>query len=459
MLPNTSMPPGLVLGLSLYLLALTPLSPRAAQGEIADYALENGLRIYVIERHAVPLAAVQVWYRTGGLNERPGIRGLSHLFEHMMFRGSERFGPEEHFRKIGEVGGTNNAYTAPDVTVYTQVVPREAVEMVAEMEADRMARLVLDEEILETEVEVVKEEYRVNYENDPMSRLMLQLQREYFGEHPYSYGIGFMKDLDTVSVGTCRAYYRARYAPNNAALIVTGDVSPEKIRRIAERHFGPIAPSGEIAPDPPPPPDCPPRRIAGKEDLPVPITGVAYRLPAASDPDIPALEVLARVLGNRLERRLARESSLCVYATTETYFLRQASLVAFIGAHLPNVSQKKVRAAIEAEVSRFQAEPLSPDEFERARNRMILDATAGRAKVEGIAEGVGNAIFLAGDLARYSDRLNNLAALTPEALMETASRHLIERNRTEILIEPRNPSLFLKIAGWLMTTFHVGGAG
>ncbi|MFH1682117.1 MAG: pitrilysin family protein [Candidatus Eisenbacteria bacterium] len=449
---------GRALGL-IFSLALAPPALHAADGDITEYALENGLRIIVIERHAVPLAAVQVWYRTGGLNERPGIRGLSHLFEHMMFRGSERFGPEEHFRRIHGVGGTNNAYTAPDVTVYTQVVPSGTVELVAEMEADRMARLKLDEETLETEVEVVKEEYRVNYENNPMNRLELHLQREYFGEHPYSYGIGFMEDLDTVSVGTCRRYYEARYAPNNAALIVAGDVVPEEIRSIAERHFGPISPSEDIAPDPSPPPESLPPRIAGKEDLPVPITGVAYRLPAAADPDIPALELIARVLGNRLERRLTRESSLCVQASTETYFLRQASLVGFIGAHLPNVSQKKVRAAIEAEIERFLAEPLSAEEFERARNQMLLEETARRGTVEGIAQGVGDALFLAGDLTRYSDRLRTLESLTPEVLIETARRHLIDRNRTEILIEPRNPSLFLKIAGWFFTTFHIGGAG
>lgn len=442
-----------------FLLALIPLALHAADGDMTEFALDNGFRIVVIERHAVPLAAVQVWYRTGELNERPGIRGLSHLFEHMMFRGSEHFGPEEHFRKVYGVGGTNNAYTSSDVTVYVQVVPSDAIEMVLEMEADRMARLALDETILATEVEVVKEEYRVNYENNPMNRLMLQLQREYFGEHPYSYGIGFMEDLDTVSVGTCQTYYKARYAPNNAALIVASDAVPEEIRSIAERHFGPLAPADTIAPDPPPPPESPPPRIVGKEDLPVPITGVAYRLPPAGDPEIPALELVARVLGNRLEHHLTRESSLCVDATTETYFLRQASLIALIGVHLPNVSQKKVRAAIDAEIARFLAEPLSTDEFERTRNQMLLEETARRATVEGIAEGVGDALFVAGDLARHSGRLKTLEALTPEILVETGRRHLIDKNRTEVWIEPRNPSFFLKIAGWFLTTFRIGGAG
>lgn len=455
---RSSFPPSMVLGL-IFLLALAPPAPHAADGDITQYRLDNGLRIYVIEKHAVPLAAVQVWYRAGGLNERPGIRGLSHLFEHMMFRGSENFGPEEHWRRIAKAGGTNNAYTTDDVTVYTQVVPSDAVEMVVEMEADRMARLELDEEILRTEIEVVKEEYRVNYENNPESRLELQLAREYFGEHPYSYGvIGVMEDLDTVSVATCLQYYEARYAPNNAALIVVGAVDPEEVRAIAERHFGPLPPSDGIAPDPPPPPENPPPRIVGKEDLPVPVAGVAYRLPGAADTDIPTLEVLARILGYRLEWRLTRQSSLCVYATTLPYYFGQASLVGFIGAHLPNVSQKKVRAAIDAEIARFLAEPLSTDEFERTRNQMLLEETARRATVEGIAGGVGDALFFARDLARYSERLETLEALTPETVIETARKHLIDRNRTEVLIEPRNPSLLVKIAGWFMTTFHIGGS-
>jgi len=325
-----------------------------------------------------------------------------------------------------------------------------------EMEADRMARLKLDEEILRTEIEVVKEEYRVNYENNPFSRLLLQFAKQYFGDHPYSYGvIGNMNDLDTVSVATCLDYYRTRYAPNNAALVIAGDVEPGQVLEMAERHFGPILPCDGIRPDPPPPTPKPPPELLGKEDLPVPLTGIAYRLPPAGDPDIPALGVAISILSKRLEQRLTRESSICVYLSTETMIFRQASVVGIIGAHLPNISHKKVRQAIDAEIASFLAEPLSLEELDRTRNQTLLGETIGRSQVESIAEGVGNALFVAGELERYTKRLDNLAALTPETIVETARRYLTPENRTEILIEPKHPSFLLKLAGWLKAILHI----
>jgi zinc protease len=446
----------ILLVLLAFLFLLVPPTSKAADSELSTYQLSNGLKIYVIEKHTAPVATVSVWYHTGPLNEHPGIRGLSHLFEHMMFRGSEHFGPEEHDRRISQVGGSSNAYTSEDVTVYHQIVPAHAVDLVMEMEADRMARLKLDAQMLETEVEVVKEEYRVGVENDPMGHLLFQFAKQYFGDHPYGYAVlGDMNDLDTVSVNTCLAYYRARYAPNNAALIVAGDVAPEAVLEMAERHFGSIPAHDSIATDPSPPAPKPPAELRGNEDLPVPLTGIAYRLPPAGDEDMPALEVMVSILGKRLEQRLTRESSICVYLATEMMPMRQASVAAIIAAHLPNISHEKVRKAIDAEIAQFLAEPLPLEELDRTRNQTLLGETLGRAKVEAIAEGVGNAVFVDGDLDRYTKRLESLAALTPEVIMETAKRHFIPGNRTEMLIEPKHPSLLLKIAGWLKTTLHI----
>lgn len=446
----------IALQILLCLACLVPLrGALAADGSLTSYSLSNGLKIYVVEKHSAPVASVQVWYRTGSLNERSGIRGLSHLFEHMMFRGSEHFGPEEHHRRIAQHGGTNNAYTREDVTVYLQTVPAQAVDLVMEMEADRMARLKLDESILRTEVEVVKEEYRLTIENDPFMRILSHLAREYFGDHPYSYMVlGDMNDLDTVSVATCLDYYHERYAPNNATLIVAGDVAPDEVLAAAERHFGPIAAAERIAPDPPPP-VLPGRRFSGKEDLPVPITAIAYRLPPAGDPDIPALEILIRLLSTRLERRLTRESSLCVYFDNTPVIYRQASVVLFMGAHLPSVPSARVRDAIDAEIARFLGQPFPLEELDRTRNQRLLEEANARMRAESIAEEVGNAVLYGGDLERYTKRLEHLAALTPAGLLEVGRRYLTADNRVEVFLEPKHPSLLLKVAGWFKTTLHV----
>jgi zinc protease len=428
----------------------------AADGDLSSFRLDNGLQIYVVEKHTSPIAAVQVWYRTGSLNERPGIRGLSHLFEHMMFRGSEHFGPEEHFRRIAEVGGTNNAHTTDDVTVYEQVVPVDAVNLVMEMEADRMARLKLDEDMLRTEVEVVKEEYRVNVENDPFNRLIIPFAKEYFGDHPYGYAvIGAMSDLDTVSVATCEAYYRGRYAPNNATLIVAGDVEPAAVLASAERQFGVLPAFDGIAPDPPPPPQVYRPEMRAKGDLPVPLTMVAFRLPPSGHPDALALEVFSKALADRLDGMLTRESSLCIQTDVFDQEYRQLHLVGFLGVHFPAVPSERVRQAIETHLELMLSEPMRLDELDRTRNRMLFDETVGRTQVESIASDLGDALLVAEDIRCYTDRLDMLAELTPETVTEAARRHFTPANRTEVLIEPSNTPLLIKLAGWFATTLHL----
>ncbi|MFH1221063.1 MAG: pitrilysin family protein [Candidatus Eisenbacteria bacterium] len=430
-----------ILVVLLLLPLLAPIISKAADGDLSTFDLANGLKIYAVEKHSSPIASVEVWYRTGSLDERPGIRGLSHLFEHMMFRGSEHFGPGEHFRRINQVGGTNGAYTSEDVTVYHQVVPVSAVDLVMEMEADRMARLNLGEEVLKTEVEVVKEEYRVTFENNPRNKILDHFCRQYFGDHPYIYDvIGVMEDLDTVSVATCLAYYESRYAPNNATLIIAGDVEPEQVLKMAEHHFGSISPRDSIAPDPPPPAPLPPQALYGKNYLGIPFAGVAYRLPPAGHPDILALEFLLRTLSDGLWYNLTIKSSLCVAAEVKRDFFRQASVVWITCDHLPGVSQEDVLSAIDGQIAGLVAQPFAPWEIEQTRNYMLLGETLGRARVAEITSGLGDALFRAGDLERYTRRIEQIEALTPEILLEIARRYLVPENRTELVIEPENPS-------------------
>jgi zinc protease len=433
-----------------------PSGTEAAEGELRSHRLANGLGVHVVEKRSCPIATVQVWYRTGALNEHPGIRGLSHLFEHMMFRGSERFGPEEHSNAIARLGGSSNAFTSEDVTVYHQIVPASGVDLILEMEADRMARLKLDEGILKTEIDVVAEEYRLTVENDPMGRVMYEFASLYFGDHPYGYAvIGEMNDLDTVSVATCLAYYRDRYAPNNAALIVAGDVDADSVFRAARRRFGSIPPAARITPDPPPPPP-PPRELRGKTDLPIPISGVVYRLPPVGHPDHTALEIFASILQKRVDWRLTRMSSLCVYVEGEWMPNRQCTIGLVIGAHLPSVSAEKVIRAIDREIEGYlDGAELTREELERSRNPLLLNEAMKRHRVESVGQGIGEALFIAGDLGCYTGRTDGIASLTAESVREAARRHFLPENRTEVRIEPKETPLWIKVAGWFKTTLHI----
>jgi zinc protease len=440
----------------LVFLALFPADGLAADGDLSKYQLANGLGVYVYEKHTAPVASVQVWYRTGALNERPGIRGLSHLLEHMMVsRGSEHFGPKDHDSRIYEMGGWNNAATGDDFTYYFQLIPVSGVELVMEMEADRMARLKLSEDALKTEVQVVKEEYRLRYENSPYDNLVRKLNMKYLGEHPYACGpIGVMEDLEQVTAEDCLAYYRARYAPNQAALIVVGDVVPDSVLAMAERYFGPIPRGPDVEPDPPPPTKAS-DPVKVKSDIPVCFTGVAYRLPPAGHNDLVALEVLADLLESRIDSVLTRDREICVYAGAVYTPRKQESFLMFWGAHLPGVSSKRVCDALETAMDDYMRTRLSEREMDRVRNSELLKDRTKRYSASGLAYGIGYALTVENDLDAYWDRPAKLAALTTEDLVAVRKRYFTAENRVEISVEPEHPIVGLRLVGWFKSLFHL----
>ena len=194
-----------------------------------------------MEKHSIPVVAVQVWYDVGSHDEWSGVRGVAHLFEHMMFRGSENYGSEEHAKLINEVGGYINAWTSDDVTVYHERLPAGELELALKLEAERMHLLKLDQDILDTEREVVHEEYREQTDN-PVAKFFLKFRRSLYPEnHPYSETpIGVMEQLDTLSVSTCQMFYDLYYAPNNAVLTIVGDIDVENAQMLVKKYFNPI---------------------------------------------------------------------------------------------------------------------------------------------------------------------------------------------------------------------------
>ena len=189
---------------------------------IREGKLENGLKVLFMEDHSAPVVTVQVWYRVGSRNERVGIRGIAHLTEHMMFKGSENVGPEEHARIIDSVGGSENAFTSEDTTAYYDTVPVDRLELAMELEAERMARVKLEESHFFKEREVVKEEIRSFQQNDPIGALFEKFRKVAYQKHPYNWTVGgTLEDLDNIKLDDVRSFYRTNYAPNNAVLIVT----------------------------------------------------------------------------------------------------------------------------------------------------------------------------------------------------------------------------------------------
>jgi len=422
-----------------------------------SFQMSNGLKVIVREKRGHPVATVQVWYRVGSRNERVGIRGIAHLFEHMMFRGSDKFGPEEHSRLIQSVGGYDNAFTAEDMTVYHQTLPAKHLELPFRLESDRMRGLKLDSGILETEREVVKEEFRQSL-NNPFSLAYIEFRKRLFPGHPYAWTpLGDMEDLDKISIDDCLDFYRTHYAPDNAVLIVCGDVSAPQVKTFAETYFGPLKPSRRTAPDDKSSPTVPGRlndkRIALKLNLELPVVTLAYHIPPASHEDIPALEVLTAILSegesSRLYRKMVRESKLAVHAMGFTLLQKDPGLYGVGAAYLPNRRSAQVESKLREEVSRVIRDGVTAEELQKAVNQTLADNIFGSYSADHLAQGLGESELLEGDFHRFETVLDRYRALTPEGLRATAAKYLSVDREIVLLAEPQKTNWLYVVLGIL----------
>ena len=298
-----------------------------------NWTLANGLNVLFLADHKAPIATVQVFYHVGSKDERVGIRGVAHMFEHMMFKGSEHVAPEEHARLLKEVGGHVNAFTTEDVTAYHDTVPPSYVGFALQLEAERMRQLKLFPATIDSERRVVEEEKRLRIDNDPIGKAIEKFRALAYVKHPYNWTpIGTIEDLEKVTPADCQRFYDTYYQPNNATLIVIGDVEETAVRKLIEQHFGSI-PRG---PAPPraaveEPPQTSTREETLRIEVQIPVVVGGYHIPRASDPDVPALEVLAAVLStgesSRLHQRLVRREHLAIAAGGVTETLEQPGLV------------------------------------------------------------------------------------------------------------------------------------
>ncbi len=295
-------------------------SPQGAgvPDEISAYTLDNGLRIIVWPDHDIPNVVMYNYVRAGGRNEYPGITGLSHFFEHMMFNGTKRRAQGEFDETMEAAGGANNAYTSKDLTVYQDWFPRAALETIFDLEADRLANLAIDPDVVESERGVVYSERRTAYENDNFGRLYLDMNATAFIAHPYQFPvIGWSSDVENWTQEDLESYFKTYYAPNNLTMVFTGDVTPEEIFVMAEEYFGPLP-----AQDPPQqirtvePEQNGERRILIEADAPTPLLHMVFQAGSATDPETQPLNLLLNILvggsSSRLHRALVEDEQLAL---------------------------------------------------------------------------------------------------------------------------------------------------
>lgn len=434
-----------LLTVSLSLMALLPNVFAAAP--VHEFTLANGLKVLVREDHRAPIVVSQIWYKVGSSYEPSGLTGISHLLEHLMFKGTPEVPGGEFSRLIAANGGDENAFTSRDYTAYFQTLEKDRLELSFRLEADRMRHLLLKPEEVTKEIQVVAEERRLRTEDQPEALTQERFQAAAYLISPYRQPvIGWMQDLQAIQPEALRRWYQQWYAPNNATLVVVGDVQPARVRELAEKHFGPL-PASEL-PSPRLDQEVPQlgeRRIVVKTPAEAPYIMLGYKVPtlktAAEEWEPYALDVLDGVLGGgssgRVSRHLIRGTQVAASAGTGySSTSRLEELFLLVGNPAPGRSSAELEQALRAEVVRVREERVSPEELARVTAQVAAsdvyqrDSLFYQAMRLGILETVGLG------WNRLEDYVQRIQSVTPEQVQAVARKYLSDDRLTVAILEP-----------------------
>ncbi|HET9846361.1 MAG TPA: pitrilysin family protein [Nitrospira sp.] len=430
----------------LLIVIVLALSVQSAAAEPHEYLLSNGMKVLLVEMPKAPVATVQVWYKVGSRNEVMGRAGLSHMLEHMMFKGTAKYPKGSFSRLIRKNGGMDNAFTSQDFTAYFENLAADRVQLALEMEADRMQGLILDQNELKTEREVVKEERRLRTEDDPQGALVEALFAQAYLSHPYHWPvIGWFGDLDAMTLDDLQRHYDTYYSPNNATLIVVGDIKAEQLLPTIKHLFEPI-PRG---PEPKPVATMEAeqkgeRRFLLKREAQVPFVMMGYRVPNYTSEDSYALDVLESILSHgkssRLYQSLVYDQKLSLAVGAE-YGLMQTDpgLFYFYALVSPGQKVEVVEEALHKEIKRLQSEAPTEQELQRAKNQVEAarifeqDSNFRHAMLLGQAESVG------AGWRKVDQFLERIRAVTAKDVQRVAGQYLLEDSRTVGSLIPVTP--------------------
>jgi zinc protease len=437
-------------------LALYPPLPARGGGEVAEepsgllqipwkvveHRLSNGMRALLLQDRRAPSIVFQVWYGVGSRDEPKGKTGVAHMLEHMMFRGTKKYGPKEFSNLVKRNGGTHNAFTSFDYTAYFERIASDRLGLVMELEADRMVNLVFKPEELETERKVVMEERRSRTEDSPTGALFEKLRSSAFTTHSYGNPIiGWPQDIDTYTLDDLKTFYLRYYTPGNATAVLVGDFEIDNAIALLEKHFGPIpAKSFAGRPKMTEPPQTEQRRLVVKKVAQLPYLAMAHHVPNWKGEDGPALIMLEAILGggetSRLYQRLVRKDAIALGAGADyTYVSLDPRLFYLYGQPAPGKEAFDVEEAIQQEVDRLIKKGVSRDEFDlalrniEAKTIFSMDSHFYRAMQLGRAE-------IAGDWRLVNGYLPSLAKVTPADVVRVAKKYLGRQNRTTATLIP-----------------------
>ena len=435
--------------LSWGMLASLCFSSLAMSAEVQEFKLDNGLKIVVQEDHRAPVVVSQVWYRAGALDEVNGKTGVAHVLEHMMFKGTKAVPAGKFSRLIAAAGGKENAFTAQDQTTYYQQLEKSNLPLSIKLEADRMANLNLTDEEFAKEIKVVMEERRWRTEDKPQSKVNEQFNSTIYHVHPYGRPVvGWMNDLENMTAADAREWYNTWYAPNNATLVVVGDVNAQDVLKLAKQYFGPLKPHALPARKPQVEPEQKgERRVVVKAQAKLPYVLMGFHVPSLQDADKDvdpyALEILAGVLnGNasaRLNQNLVRQSQIAIDVDAGYDMVQRGRQSIFVldGTPSEGRSVAELEAAILNEVEKIKTGGVTEEELQRVKAQVIAADVYQRDSMFYQAMQIGNLETAGFSWRILKDYPAKLQAVTAEQVQLVAKKYFNKDNLTVATLDPQ----------------------
>lgn len=412
-----------------------------------EFTLANGMKIIVKEDHRAPTVAHMIWYRVGSMDEFNGTTGVAHALEHMMFKGTKSLKPGEFSRRVAALGGRENAFTSKDYTAYFEQIEKSKLEAVMALEADRMANLVFDPAEFAQEIKVVMEERRMRTDDQPAARMDEALNAAAFVANPYHHPVvGWMDDLQHMTVSDAKAWHDRWYAPNNATMVVAGDVDPAAVRALAQKYFGAIpAKTLPLRKPQDEPPQKGVRRVTVKAPAENPYVVLAFKAPTLrdveQDHDVYALEVLSAVLDGydnaRLNAQLVRTERVANsvgagYSGTA----RGPVLFTLEGEPVAGVSTEQLEQKLRAAVQRIAQDGVSEAELQRVKTQLVAGQIYKRDSIFGQAMEIGS-LAMSGIAPQQIDRIiEKLRAVTPQQVQAAAQKYFGDDGLTVATLVP-----------------------
>ncbi len=404
--------------------------------DVKGFTLENGMKFLVLEDHSIPNANMYLFWKVGSRNEVPGITGLSHFFEHMMFNGAKKYGPKMFDRVMEANGGANNAYTSEDVTVYTDFFPSGAMEIIFELEADRIGNLALDDKMVESERGVVLSE-RITYMNNSNWMLLSeQVKSVAFMAHPYRWEvIGYESDIKAWTKDDLQDYFDTYYAPNNALVVMVGNITVDGVKALAEKYFGPIP-----ANTPPPPvrtvepEQLGEKRLTVKKDVSSPNLMIVWHIPQAKSEDYYPLELFHTILSqgksSRLYSALVDEKQLATEVSAYMPAAFDPNLYYVYAVCAKDVHETDLEPAIYEEIDDLITNGVSEHELQKAKNRKVVEFYREMETINGKANTIGTYELFFGDYKKLFAAPDLYAGITARDVQKVAAKYFVQSNRT-----------------------------